>query len=169
MVLRGKEIFEIHCKSLQENPQLRSLYGLKKKSTINTLKYFHVSNNYSFDIMHDLLEGVAQYEIKLLFGHLTHNFISEEDLLSRIYSFDYGFLERKNRPTKVILDSAGNSIGLNSIQTLSCKKSPTFVRRHCSTRTQALEFVAYVTSNNEHCVFTLSHFRLDSVFEALDC
>ncbi|XP_028316145.1 uncharacterized protein LOC114471507 [Gouania willdenowi] len=26
---------------------------------------FHVCNNYSFDIMHDLLEGVAQYETKL--------------------------------------------------------------------------------------------------------
>lgn len=123
VVLRGQEIFEIHCKSLHENPQLRSLYGLKKKSIINTLKYFHVSNNYSFDIMHDLLEGVVQYEIKLLFGHLTQNFISEEDLLSRIYSFDYGFLERKNRPTKVILDSAGNSIGLNSIQTLCLVKN----------------------------------------------
>lgn len=57
------------------------------------------------------------------FLDISHNFISEEDLLSRIYSFDYGFLERKNRPTKVILDSAGNSIGLNSIQTLCLVKN----------------------------------------------
>ncbi|XP_051947286.1 uncharacterized protein LOC127618717 [Xyrauchen texanus] len=123
VVLRGREIFEMHCQSLQENPQLRSLYGLKTNSTLNTLKYFHVCNNYSFDIMHDLLEGVAQYEIKLLFGYLTQNFISEEDLLSRIYSFDYGFLERKNRPTKIILESAGNNVGLNSIQTLCLVKN----------------------------------------------
>ena len=70
--------------------------------------YFHVCNSYSFDIMLDLLEGVVQYEIKLLFGNLTHHFVSEQGLLSRIYGFDYGFLERKNRPTKIILDSAGN-------------------------------------------------------------
>lgn len=60
---------------------------------LNSLKYFHVCNNYSFDIMHDLLEGVVQYEIKLLFGYLTQHFMSEQDLLSRIYCFDYGFLE----------------------------------------------------------------------------
>lgn len=73
--------------------------------------------------MHDLLEGVVQYEIKLLFGYLTQHFMSEQDLLSRIYCFDYGFLERKNRPTKIILESVGNGIGLNSIQTLCLVKN----------------------------------------------
>lgn len=77
VVLRGKEIFEMHCQSLQDNPQQKSIYGLKTNPTINTLKYFHVCSNYCFDIMHDLLEGVAQYEIILLFGYLTsQNFIS---------------------------------------------------------------------------------------------
>lgn len=73
--------------------------------------------------MHDLLEGVVQYEIKLLFGYLTQHFMSEQDLLSRIYGFGYGFLERKNRPTKIILESVGNGIGLNSIQTLCLVKN----------------------------------------------
>lgn len=73
--------------------------------------------------MHDLLEGVAQYELKLLFGYLIQHFISEQDLLSRIYSFDYGFLDGKNRPTKIVFNSAGNSIGLNSIQTLCLVKN----------------------------------------------
>lgn len=170
VILRAKEIYEMHCQSLQENPQLRSLYGLKKNSTLNTLKYFHVCNNYSFDIMHDLLEGVAQYEMKLLFGHLTQNFISEQDLLSRIYSFDYGFLERKNQAHK---GSVGECWKWDWFKfhsdLMSCKKSPTFVWRHCSSRTPTLEIVVVVTSNNEHCVFTLSYFRHDSLFEALNC
>lgn len=123
VVFRGKELFAVHCQSLQENPQLKSVFGLKRNSALNTLAHFHVCNNYSFDIMHDLLEGVAQYEIKLLFCYVTQNFISESDLLSRIYSFDYGFLERKNRPTKIILDGSGNGIGLNSIQTLCLVKN----------------------------------------------
>lgn len=46
VILRGKDMFEMHCQSLQENPQLKSLYGLKKRSTLNSLKYFHVCNNY---------------------------------------------------------------------------------------------------------------------------
>lgn len=94
-ILHGKDIFEMHCQSLPENPRLSSLYGLKKKkSTLNSLNYFHVCNNYSFEIMHDLLEGVAQYMIKLLFGYLTQHVMSEKDLLSRIYHFDYGFLKQ---------------------------------------------------------------------------
>lgn len=50
LILRGKEIYEMHCQSLQENPQLRSLYVLKRNSILNTLKYVHVFNNYSLDI-----------------------------------------------------------------------------------------------------------------------
>ena len=123
VILRGKDMFDMHCQSLKENLQLKSLYGLKRNSALNSLQYFHVCHNYSFDIMHDLLEGVAQYEIKLLFEYLTHHFISQQNLLSRIYGFDYGFLERKNRPTKIVLDSAGNGIGLNSIQTFCLVKN----------------------------------------------
>ncbi|KAK2864168.1 hypothetical protein Q7C36_003322 [Tachysurus vachellii] len=110
IILRGKELFEMHCSELQSNPQ--------KLLTLNSLQYFHVCYNFSLDIMHDILEGVAQYEIKLLFEYLSENFLSKPGLLSRIYAFDYGYLERKNRPTRVNLDSIGNNIGLNSIQTL---------------------------------------------------
>lgn len=73
VVFRGKELFAMHCQSLQENPQMKSVFRLKRNSALNSLMHFHVCNNYSFDIMHDLLEGVAQYEIKLLFGYLTEN------------------------------------------------------------------------------------------------
>ncbi|KAM4531403.1 uncharacterized protein PAE49_023617 [Odontesthes bonariensis] len=48
---------------------------------------------------------------------------TQKNLLSRIYGFDYGFLERKNRPTKIVLDSAGNGISLNSIQTFCLVKN----------------------------------------------
>ncbi|KAK2843712.1 hypothetical protein Q7C36_011927 [Tachysurus vachellii] len=118
IILRGKELFEMHCSELQLNPQKLCVFGLKKNSTLNSLQYFHVCYNFSLDIMHDILEGVAQYEIKLLLEYLSENVLSKPGLLSRIYAFDYGYLERKNRPTRVNLDSIGNNIGLNSIQTL---------------------------------------------------
>lgn len=118
-------------------------------------------------ILHDLLEGVAQYEIKLLFGYLTsQNFISEQDLLFRIYSFDYGFLERKNRPTKVILESAGNSIGLNSIQTLCLVKNlPLLLGDIVPPGQKNWSLFVVVT----HSFFTLSHSWHDSLFEEFDC
>ena len=70
VVVRDVDSFERHCRALHLDPQLKSVYGLKRDSTLNTLKYFHVVNNVSVDIMHDLLEGVAQFELKLLFQHL---------------------------------------------------------------------------------------------------
>ena len=108
----------MHCNELQSDPHKLHVFGLKKKLTLNSLQFFHVCQNFSLDIMHYILEGVAQYEMKLLLEYLSENVLSKSGLLSRIYAFDYGYLERKNRPTRVNLDSSGNSIGLNSIQTL---------------------------------------------------
>lgn len=118
VVVRDKASFEMHCRDIQSDTQLNSVYGVKRDSLLNTLQYFHVCSNYSFDIMHDILEGVTQYELKLLFGYMTENFISKNDLLLRIYSFDFGYTERRNRPTNINLEHCGNSIGFNSIQTL---------------------------------------------------
>ena len=103
IILPGKELFEMHCNELQSDPQKLSVFGLKRNSSLNGLQFFHVSHNFSFDIMHDILEGVAQYEIKLLLEYLSENVLSKPDLLSRIYAFDYGYLERKNRPTRIYL------------------------------------------------------------------
>jgi len=118
IILRGKDIFEMHCNELQSHPQKLSVFGLKRNSTLNSLQFFHVCHNVSLDIMHDILEGVAQYEMKLLFEYLSENVLSKVDMFSRICAFDYGYLERKNRPTRINLDGSGNNIGLNSTQTL---------------------------------------------------
>ena len=39
--------------------------------------------------MHDILEGVGQYEVKLLFVYLIGHLISKESL-NRMYAFNYG-------------------------------------------------------------------------------
>jgi len=123
VVLRDRSIYDQHCSELESDPQLKSTHGLKRSSTLNSLQYFHVCHNYSLDVMHDLLEGVVQFEMKLLFEYLSEKFVTRSELLSRIYSYDYGYLERKNRPTKVNLEHSGNTIGLNSIQALCLVKN----------------------------------------------
>lgn len=143
IVVRERHFYEMHCHELEQHPQKLSVFGLKRNSTLNSLKYFHVSCNFSLDLMHDILEGVAQCEIKLLFEYLSANFISKPDLFSRIYAFDYGYLERKNRPTRINLESCGNSIGLNSIQTL------------CLVRNIPLLFGDIVPEGDEHWTLLL--------------
>lgn len=94
------------------------------------LRYFSVVDNVVVDIMHDLLEGVAQYEVKLLFDSLAKNFLSSEHILLRIYGYSYGYLDRKNRPTKINIH--GNGLGLNASQTMSCEKPSTHICQCCS-------------------------------------
>lgn len=55
---------------------------------------------------------------------LRINLLSKSNLLS----FDYGYVERKNRPTRINMDRSGNNIGLHSIKTLSCLKHPSVFR-----------------------------------------
>ena len=101
---------------VQQNPALASTFGVKKACPLNSLQLFHTSDNYAVDIMHDLLEGVVQYELKLVFQYLIKNSISVSSLSERIMSFNYGFTQRKNRPSGVKLDDDSNNLGLSAVQ-----------------------------------------------------
>lgn len=82
VILLDRTIYEQHCSELESDPQLNS--------TLNSLQYY-VCHNYSLDVMHDLLEGVVQFEMKLPFEYLSEKCVTRSELLSRIYSFDYDF------------------------------------------------------------------------------
>ncbi|XP_039860163.1 uncharacterized protein LOC120716658 [Simochromis diagramma] len=118
LTLRSPILNNQHYNNLVDDPTLTSSFGIKRKSILNSLKYFNIAENYAVDIMHDILEGVGQYEVKLLFQYLIEYFISKDSLLNRIYAFNYGYMEKKNKPTNINLDRAGHGIGLNASQTL---------------------------------------------------
>lgn len=53
------------------------------------------------DIMHDILEGVDPLEVKLVLSELiAEGHISLNTLNYRITSFDYGFVDRCNKPSE---------------------------------------------------------------------
>ena len=116
LILRSKELYSEHCNAMAQNPTLVHSFGVKRTCPLNALQFFHSSDNYAVDIMHDLLEGVVQYELKLLFQYLVKDFISLNTLSQRIQSFNYGYSERKNRPSGVKVNDDGNDLGLNAIQ-----------------------------------------------------
>jgi len=116
LIFRTKNIYAEHCSALRENPMLVTTFGVKKTCLLNTLRFFHISDNYAVDIMHDLLEGVVQYELKLVFQYLVkEKLLSLESLSQRIQSFNYGFTERRNRPSGLKMDES-KDLGLNAIQ-----------------------------------------------------
>lgn len=53
-----------------ETPDFKKTRGLKGNCSFNELKDFHGFENFSVDIMHDLLEGVIPSFIKLIFDNL---------------------------------------------------------------------------------------------------
>lgn len=84
------ELSKQHYIYLVENPRVYSCFGITHNSILSSLSYFNVSDNFVFDIMHDILEGVAQYEIKLLFEYLNQNFISNENMPQHIQVWLHG-------------------------------------------------------------------------------
>lgn len=68
--------------------------------------------------MHDLLEGVVQYELKLVYQHLVKNVLSVKELSEQVQSFNYGYLERKNRPSGLKMDDS-KDLGINAVQAWS--------------------------------------------------
>ena len=67
--LRTKESHTEHLALLEgESASDRSIeYGINRDSVLNELAYFHVcSGGLLPDIIHDILEGVLQYEMKLM-------------------------------------------------------------------------------------------------------
>lgn len=61
LIIGTKELYSEHCNALAQDPTLAPLFGLKRSCPLNSLQFFHSSENYAVDIMHDLLEGVVQY------------------------------------------------------------------------------------------------------------
>ena len=72
---------------------------LVSKEPICSLQLFYTSDNYTVDIMHNLLEGVVQYELKLVFQYLIKNSISLSSLSERVMSFNYEYTQINNRPS----------------------------------------------------------------------
>lgn len=65
---RNKVNYKEHA--MLNNPTLN---GIKEDSCLNSLNYFHVTENVCVDIMHDILEGVALVEVKLILKHFIYD------------------------------------------------------------------------------------------------
>ena len=89
-------------------------YGINRDSILNQLSYFHVCNGSLLpDIMHDILEGVLQYEIKHTLQVMNREkYFTLIVFNSRLENLDLGYIELKNHPTQIspkTLNSDGNS------------------------------------------------------------
>lgn len=55
--------------------------GIKELCVFNEINSYHITSNYTVDIMHDVLEGVCHYDILLILNHFDKKY--------RIFFFGY--------------------------------------------------------------------------------
>ncbi|KAL7298565.1 hypothetical protein TKK_0008338 [Trichogramma kaykai] len=78
------------------------LKGIKEECVFNRVNNFHVIDNYSFDMMHDILEGVCSYTLHAVFNHyiFDEKVFSLKTLNERIKNFDCNG-QQCNRPPPI--------------------------------------------------------------------
>ena len=70
---------------------------------MNSSSYFHTTEGLAPDVMHDVLEGVAQYEVKELLKYLINEkLLSLSDLNAEIEHFPYSYADVKDKPTPIV-------------------------------------------------------------------
>ena len=117
MCKRKKSDCQKDCEEMQgelrspDNYSVDALLPLKESgincpSIWNEVDHFHVTENTAVDSLHDVWEGVCEYDM----GHILYCFIVKEklftvnDLNDRLLAFDYYGNGLSNKPPTLILD-----------------------------------------------------------------
>lgn len=89
--------------------------GIKKYCLFNDLKYFSSVDNYSVDIMHDILEGVIDFFLNKMFSKLIENkIVSFSQIQAKVRDYAYGFISKAYTPSKISLTRS--NLGQNAKQ-----------------------------------------------------
>ncbi|KAL2101379.1 hypothetical protein ACEWY4_003140 [Coilia grayii] len=111
-LLRDKAIHDQHVYEVSEDPKRVSTTGVAGPSKLNELGYFHITENYTPDVMHDLLEGICPYELKhILKALINGKYFTLETLNERILSFNYGFSDSGSKPAEITKNCIYSSDG----------------------------------------------------------
>ncbi|XP_056289148.1 uncharacterized protein LOC130205674 [Pseudoliparis swirei] len=129
ITMRTQALHAEHCQQMETNPRLPYVMGVKQSCLLNSLQYFNTCEHFSVDIMHDILEGVAQFEMKLIILHVIDQYTTSKEVDRRIKSFNYGYMEQNNKPPTLKLVEDSNNLGLNAIQSWCLLQSTTHLWR----------------------------------------
>lgn len=88
-VSRSKETYDLHC--------IEQTHGVKETAVWNELISFHVTENPSCDLMHDMLLGVLRYDLAFILNYLIRqNYFSLEHINERIKFFKFSKIDTGN-------------------------------------------------------------------------
>ena len=115
----------VQCDSLEGalRDHNSKVYGINCKSILLNVKLFSMCDwGLPHDVMHDLFEGVVQYELKLLLLHcIGERYFSLADFNKRLLGFEYGYSEVADKPvpltTQHVHSKDGKHLRQGSAQT----------------------------------------------------
>ena len=94
-----------HCEAISGplSEHYSVAYGVVRRSILlDVNSYYMFEGGLPHDIMHDLYEGVVQYEMKLLLTYLVDkNLLTIQEFNKRLINFDYGYSEVADKPTPI--------------------------------------------------------------------
>lgn len=101
--LRTIESHEEQLQLIDLSPGYSSAYGVKCRSALNSLNYYHVIQQLPFDIYHDIFEGFAVDVVSTFLQDFicVKKFFSLVDLNQCIESFPYAAYEKADLPQQL--------------------------------------------------------------------
>ena len=104
-ILRTKETYTAQCDAIEQAPtatvqkDLQTTYGITRRSVLCQLPTFDVTKQLPQDIMHTILEGVVQYEVRLVLQHYIQSGVTTlSQINGAINSHEYGYSEVSDKP-----------------------------------------------------------------------
>ncbi|KAJ8032742.1 hypothetical protein HOLleu_22774 [Holothuria leucospilota] len=102
LVPRTKESYDAQVEIVERMPEMAGVYGLKRNSVCNQLKYFHVINGQPPDIAHDLFEGVVPDVMERVILHcVSEGYFSLQYLNDQVENFPFEGFDKTNKPSKM--------------------------------------------------------------------
>jgi hypothetical protein len=88
-----------HVEEKNHDQKVIRMYLVKEDSPLNAFDNFHCTTNHVFDPMHDLLEGVVPFTIKLIIKYFiqTRKLFTAFDFNLRVDKFRFGLSESANK------------------------------------------------------------------------
>jgi len=114
--LRTEVGYDNNCTDIANSEvDISAVYGINVRSVLNNSRYYHVIGGLPGDAMHDVLEGLLQYETKEFLRHAVNieKYFHLDDFNQWLKDFDYGYMNASNRPSTVAsktLNSPSNSL-----------------------------------------------------------
>ena len=92
---------------------IATTYGLTHDPILNSLAWFHSTEGLPPDIMHDILEGALQYEVKEMLVTFTQQkkYFTVGALQNVVAAFKYAYPDVKDKPSELSLRSSDHKLG----------------------------------------------------------